>query len=104
MQSLEYAGFGREKTQLTIVSMETVRMAKFPTKKEKIKYFTNSVFQVFRLHAFFLYPPSVLHESYHISTSRRLGVLPEKLGGGVQSASQNPCAIYEKIWDVRYPI
>ena len=104
MQSLEYAGFGREKTQLTIVSMETVRMAKFPTKKEKIKYFNNSVFEVFRLHAFFLYPLSVLHESYHISTPRRLGVLPEKLGGGVRSASQTPYAIYEKISDVRYPI
>ena len=59
---LEFAGFGicllwkRKKKQLTTVSMETVRMAKFPTKKEKIKYFTNSVFQVFRLHAFFFIP------------------------------------------------
>ena len=83
-----------KKTQLTTVSMETVRMAKFPTQKEKINYFTNSVFQVFRLHAFFFIP-----------TIREVGGTPRKIGlGCARSASQNPCAIYEKICDVRYPI
>ena len=32
------------------------------------------------------------------------GVLPEKLGGGVRPASQNPYPIYAKICDILYPI
>ena len=66
-----------KKTQLTTVSMETVRMAKFPTQKEKINYFTNSVFQVFRLHAFFFIP-----------TIREVGGTPRKIGLGCARYSQ----------------
>ena len=73
-------------------------------RKKKSNILLIQFFKFFVCMHFFLYPLSVLHESYHISTPRRLGVLPEKLGGGVRSASQNPCAIYEKICNVRYPI
>ena len=38
------------------------------------------------------------------SKSIRLGVLQEKLGGGVQPASQNPYPIMTKICDIPYPI
>ena len=31
-------------------------------------------------------------------------VLPEKLGGGVQPASQNPYPIYDQNLDIPYPI
>ena len=70
--------------------METVRMAKFPTKKEKIKYFTNSVFQVFRLHAFFFIPTISATWIIPYFYPPEVGGTPRKIGWGCAVCLPNP--------------